>query len=94
MMEFDALSLRDYDLSQHRFGGCKIDPELIGSVILINNRRKTVWKQEIVINQNDLDLSSELKNLTVLDKEYATYLYADAEKYKINFLNFCLRKLF
>ena len=40
MMEFDDLSLRDYDFSQHRFGGCQIDPEFMGSLILINKHRK------------------------------------------------------
>ena len=94
MMEFDSLSLRDYDFSQHRFGGCQIDPEFEGSLILINKRRKKkVGQPEIVINQNDSEFRPELNRLNPLDKEYAVYLFDKKEINKLNFITFCLRKL-
>lgn len=93
MMEFDALSLREYDFSQHRFGGCQIDPEIMGSLILINKRRKKVGESEIVINRNDSELRPELNRLNPLDKEYAVYLFDKKEINKLNFITFCLRKL-
>lgn len=93
MMEFDDLSLRDYDFSQHRFGGCQIDPEIMGSLILINKHRKKVGESEIVINLNDSEFQHELNRLSPLDNEYAVYLFDKKEINKLNFITFCLRKL-
>lgn len=93
MMEFEDLSLRDYDFSQHRFGGCQIDPEIMGSLILINKRREKVGEPKIVINRNDSEFRSELSRLNRLDEEYAIYLFDKKEINKLNFMTFCLRRV-